>query len=123
MRKNTRAQSIIEYALILGIVAIALSAMQLYFRRSLQAAIKLAADDIGSQRDGDDSEIDPLRGEKRSRSSEIHKYASGAIEGTPGINAQATERERTYEDGGVRRDFYKVYGTEGVSTYSVSKEE
>lgn len=46
---KAKAQSIIEYALLLGIIGLALGAMQLYFKRGIQAAIKVSADQLGSQ--------------------------------------------------------------------------
>lgn len=50
--RNSRAQSILEYAVIIGIAGAALFAMQLYFRRSVQAVVKLAADEVGCQSEG-----------------------------------------------------------------------
>lgn len=47
-----KAQSILEYVVLLGIVGMALGMMQLYFKRSIQAAVKVAADQIGDQREG-----------------------------------------------------------------------
>lgn len=41
-----------EYAVLIGIVAAALLAMQIYAKRGLQAGLKTAADQIGSQADG-----------------------------------------------------------------------
>ncbi len=44
-----KAQSLIEYALILAIVAAALMGMQAYMKRGIQAAVKLSADQLGEQ--------------------------------------------------------------------------
>lgn len=44
-----KAQAISEYVLILFIVALALGAMKIYFQRGINAAVRLVADDIGSQ--------------------------------------------------------------------------
>lgn len=52
IKKKTKAQSIIEYVILLVVIGAALSAMQLYFRRGIQAAVKLAADEVGNQADG-----------------------------------------------------------------------
>lgn len=46
---KAKAQSIIEYALLLGIIGLALGVMQLYFKRGIQAAIKVSADQLASQ--------------------------------------------------------------------------
>lgn len=42
----------LEYALVIGIIAAALAAMQLYFKRTIQATVKVAADEIGDQKEG-----------------------------------------------------------------------
>lgn len=51
-KKNRQAaHNLVEYALILGIVTVALYAMQVYFRRGIQGIIKRVADDMGPQRE------------------------------------------------------------------------
>jgi len=47
-----KAQSILEYVTLIGIIAAALAAMQIYFQRGIQATVKAAADEIGSQKKG-----------------------------------------------------------------------
>ncbi|MDD4938683.1 MAG: hypothetical protein PHE18_01555 [Candidatus Omnitrophica bacterium] len=44
-----RGQSIIEYALLIGIVAAAFLAMQLYMQRSVQANFKLIEDQVNAE--------------------------------------------------------------------------
>lgn len=44
-----RAQSTLEYALIIAVVVGGLIAMQVYVKRGLQGRLKSAADDIGEQ--------------------------------------------------------------------------
>ncbi|MFH1397225.1 MAG: hypothetical protein ABIH27_01570 [Candidatus Omnitrophota bacterium] len=56
---NNRAQGVLEYVVILGVVAVALMSMTLYFRRGVQAVVKAAADELGSQ---SDSQSQPGRG-------------------------------------------------------------
>ena len=46
---NKKAQTLVEYSLILGIVAAALFAMQPYFKRGIQGILKVVADDMGPQ--------------------------------------------------------------------------
>ncbi len=41
-----------EYTVLLGIIAEALAVMQLYFKRSIQAVVKVAADEMGEQKKG-----------------------------------------------------------------------
>ena len=45
-------QAIVEYAVLIGIVAAALVTMQTYIKRGIQAGIKVAADQIGDQSQG-----------------------------------------------------------------------
>lgn len=44
-----RAQALLEYLIILGIAIGALSAMQMYFQRGIKSAVRVVADEIGSQ--------------------------------------------------------------------------
>jgi hypothetical protein len=85
-----KAQSILEYILIVGIVGMALGAMQLYFRRTVQSAIKIAADELGDQQDA--QEIDPVKGAKMD--SQIHRYPSGAAASSAVLNAGDSQRTR-----------------------------
>jgi hypothetical protein len=50
MRRN--AQAISEYLVLITLIAAALTVMQIYFRRSVQAVVKIAADEIGGQKEG-----------------------------------------------------------------------
>lgn len=52
-----KAQSILEYVVLLGIVGLALGTMGLYFRRSIQSVIKIAADELGSQEDTEEESL------------------------------------------------------------------
>lgn len=69
MRQNLKAQSILEYVVLAGIVSAALLAMSLYFRRSVQAMIKLASDEVGRQEEAE--EIIPTESTKKSQQSNI----------------------------------------------------
>jgi Flp pilus assembly pilin Flp len=44
-----KAQSTLEYALVIAVIVAALVAMQTYIKRSLQGKLKSASDDIGDQ--------------------------------------------------------------------------
>ena len=57
---TNRGQAVFEYAVILGIVVLALSLMQTYVRRGIQAGIKVAADELGTQQGS--VEQDPSKG-------------------------------------------------------------
>lgn len=47
MGKKSKGQNLVEYTLILGVVAIALFSMQTYFKRGIQSVVKVVADDYG----------------------------------------------------------------------------
>lgn len=49
MLLNKKAQSTLEYAVIIAVVVAALIAMQAYLKRGLQGKIKQSSDDIGEQ--------------------------------------------------------------------------
>lgn len=49
LHSGSRAQSLIDYVIVVGIVAAALIAMRVYMVRGVQAGIKVAADELGSQ--------------------------------------------------------------------------
>ena len=52
-KKEKKAQSINEYALILGIVAVVLVSMQTYFKRSINSMIVKTADQMGDKAEVD----------------------------------------------------------------------
>ena len=47
MKQAVKAQSLMEYCLLIGILALALAGMQTYARRGVQAVIKTTADKVG----------------------------------------------------------------------------
>lgn len=59
-KKKNIAQSILEYTVLLTVVAAALVAMKIYFQRGIQSVVKVAADEIGSQRYGASSHYEDL---------------------------------------------------------------
>lgn len=111
---KSKGQSILEYVLILGIVGMALGAMQFYFRRGIQGAIKVAADDIGEQRGAE--EIDPQKGTRSN--SLITQVTRGPQKGD-----SATQRTFLSKDGKVTSTFSKTTTTEGFSVYTSEREE
>lgn len=52
-----KGQITFEYAIIIGLIAAALTMMQVYLRRGIQAGIKIAADEIGLQEDFENLDI------------------------------------------------------------------
>lgn len=49
---KTKAQSLLEYLIVLGAIAFALSTMGLYLRRGIQRVVKIAADEMGDVKQG-----------------------------------------------------------------------
>ncbi len=49
MIKKVKAQSILEYAMVIVCIAGALLAMQIYVKRSIQGRVRNAADEVGEQ--------------------------------------------------------------------------
>lgn len=49
IRLNKRAQSTLEYAVIIAVVVAGLVAMQVYIKRGVQGRLRQASDDIGEQ--------------------------------------------------------------------------
>mgnify|MGYP001588876000 CR=1 FL=1 len=111
---KVKAQVILEYIVVLSIVALALAAMQLYLRRGIQAAIKVAADEVGEQ--GEAQEIDPEKGTKTS--SNIHQFTHGS-----GAQAKAAQRTRVSQGGSVRTDYDTATTINGTSTYKSERQE
>lgn len=98
---NNKGQSILEYAIIIGLVVAGLTTMQLYIKRGIQAGIKVAADELGRQEDAE--EIDPEWGTRSS--SEINTIT------------QSTERIRLFEGGSQRIDIDKTTASSGETEY------
>jgi hypothetical protein len=104
---KTKAQSILEYAVVFGIVAAAIGAMQLYFRRGISATIKTVADLVGDQRDG--QEIDPLKGTKSSSQTD---------------QTTSSKTQTVVEAGDtVRTSYETTSNATGSSTYKSKQEE
>lgn len=62
-RKNAKCgQQVLEYAILIGIIAMVLTAMMVYGKRGLQAVIKGSADQIGSQADSQPSMTSTIAG-------------------------------------------------------------
>ncbi|MDD2679217.1 MAG: hypothetical protein PHO03_00225 [Candidatus Omnitrophica bacterium] len=103
---KSKAQSIMEYVIVLGLIALALAAMSLYFRRGIQSVVKIAADEMGDQKDAED--INPITGTKTS--SAIRRQA------------QSTQKLRAYEGAARSSEVSSTTLTTGT-TASVSTQE
>jgi hypothetical protein len=101
-RVNSRAQSISEYVLVIGLVSAALVGMQVYMKRGIQAVIKDSADELGIQEDSEERNFQP-----------VTKQSSQ----TNTVTGPATRRMRESLGGGNRVDFETTANTTGTQTY------
>ena len=98
--RHNRGQSILEYGVILGIVALALGMMQVYLRRGIQAGIKVAADEIGLQQDSV-VDYDPVKGKINIQKSLVHSTSSATrqIQHGPGGSRTVNVQEESKASG------------------------
>jgi hypothetical protein len=87
MGRTKIGQTTFEYAIIIGIVVTALTMMQVYIRRGIQAGIQVAVDEIGIQEGA--VEIEPDEGATQNSTTTV---ASSSTRNTQflGSGAQAT---------------------------------
>lgn len=107
-----KAQSILEYVVVLGVVGMALGTMGLYFRRGIQAVIKVAADEVGIQEDAED---DPLKGTKTKPESSITTATTGP--------ESLWVYDNAYRGGGQHRLWDTTQTARGWATYTTEREE
>ncbi len=84
LQKN-KAQSIIEYSVLLGLVVAAFVGMQVYLKRGIQAAVKISADQLGSQQYGL-SEVELREGYVEKTSPEKPASVSSKVKVTRGVS-------------------------------------
>lgn len=102
-----KAQSISEYLVLVTLIAAALTAMQIYFRRSIQAVVKIAADEIGGQKEGVANEnLNMVWLEK-----EVTDITG---------NVDSTETETKLLGASVRRTVDEAMTQQGGTTYGVT---
>lgn len=98
--------------MILGVVALALITMQFFFKRGIQASIKLAADEIGRQEDAEGVAIEN-GGIKTEESSNAvaHTFTTGR------------DRLQQYEGGAQQKNLDRTTTASGSSSYVTRQEE
>ena len=104
----SKGQAVVEYAILIGVVTVAIVGMQTYAKRGLQAGIKLAADQLGDQRQGA-SEIDLSVDWKKKGDSKIATTTHAS-----GTNPKAPATRIVESNAGGAR----VYRTDEVTTSS-----
>lgn len=78
---DLRGQSIVEYAILLGIVTAAVLGMQVYAKRGIQAGLKMTADSLSpfapNDADGEKAQVDGMRYDSGDRQTTV--FASGMV--------------------------------------------
>jgi len=112
MKTKAKAQSILEYAVVLAVVIAALAGMQPFCKRGIQASFKFAADQIGAQQDSAD--VDIVRGGviTSSESTSNVQTVSGG-----------TQRFRQLGGGASRKDIDTTATATGNATYVTNETE
>ncbi|MFA5356893.1 MAG: hypothetical protein WC301_05785 [Candidatus Omnitrophota bacterium] len=117
MKRFNRAQSLVEYGLILGVVTIALVAMQPYLKRGLQSLIKVMSDDYGTQGERvSDIEI-AVKKKVYSESNEgVQKFPVNTLS-----ESESTQTKKNLGDGNIRTEKSVTNTVSGeTSSYSIS---
>lgn len=102
--RNKTAQNTMEYALMLGIVVAVFSAMQLYFKRGMQAKVKQGIDNVSGQvltqiPSADQEKVKNVFGEAAQY--EPYYMASGTSN-MQSTSSEGTEKGTINEAGGVK---------------------
>lgn len=102
MLKRIKGQSIVEYALIIAVVAAALLAVNIYVKRGVQGKLRETSDDIGAQFETHNTMVHSVR--DRSGKT-VEAASSGVID--------------VYNNGtmGSTADTSTTYGNESVGTW------
>lgn len=107
---NKKAQALIEYALIIALIAAALAGMQTYLRRGVQAIIKTSSDDFGDQKKGlVTKELKDI--EKKTLKSESSFYATTTEHSEMQVNKKDIKYQKVNIDKTTSR-YGESYGEE-----------
>jgi len=112
MKIRSASQSMMEYTIVIGLVALAILGMQTYARRGLQVVIKLAADPIGDQRDYTKREQnmfsvgDPVGPSMTEASDAVHREGLDVREVSHGA---VRERIGNFQEGASTQVTYEGY--------------
>jgi len=104
--KNKKAQNTMEYAILFAVVVGALTAMQLYVRRSLQAKIRGGTDNIPNAVLSQETAtsgvvVDQLLGDPTATQYEPYYYVNGQSD-LVSTTSEGTERGTIQNAGGLR---------------------
>jgi len=114
IKLNKKGQSIMEYAILVSLVIAALTGMQLYVRRGLQARIKDASDNLPNYVQTEGAGLDAGTIFKEGHT-QYEPYYRGYSE-TESATTRGTEKFVTTGDGGQRELTGQTRSTTGTAT-------
>ncbi len=107
--KMKKAQSIIEYALLIAVATVALMAMQAYFKRGVQSVVKVSADQLGGFNSGVSAdtvqqiairqELDPKYGALKGHKTQITTDQSVTVTTLPNAEGATNMVINKWEEG------------------------
>ena len=106
---NQRAHHLVEYVLIIGIVTVALFAMQTYFKRGVQGILKIVADDMGEQKES-------YNPEESSRKRQVEAAVNAIFEPSHGPDGQTYTYDGWDASTILNKGFGKIYRAQKSST-------
>lgn len=130
MKINNKAQSTVEYAIVIGVVVAALVAMQTYVKRGLQAryhdGIQFMVDETNKGQDGGSGIGNTLQYEPYYLDSDYTSTSNKNENESIGVRGQVTrnltQEIRTRAAGGSERVLAPASNTESVSELTVTAE-
>jgi len=103
-----RGQSIIEYTIIIGIVALVLSYMGTGIKRGVQSVVKVTADQIGNQQNSDQDFNDVTQGYMQYSNTETQEVKNKQVSDVNGMTTtnyseQSDTLTNSYTNGGFQQ--------------------
>jgi len=111
--KELRAQSTLEYAVVIACIVGALLAMQVYIKRAISGKLRLAADDIGQQYDPKNTTTS-ASGMTTSIDSDVTTEVKTELGTDPISGDEALKTTTTVT---INSEEEKVYGSETVGAF------
>jgi len=118
IKRKTKAQSVTEYAILIGVVIGAFAAMQTYFRRSMNAKIKQSADTMNSA--GNNQNIELGDGFNISLGSAKGQYEPYYTESASNTFSES-DTEDTIQDGKVSKTIHGEVSGQAAGSYRAEK--
>jgi hypothetical protein len=92
MRRKIKAQSTLEYAIVIAVVVAALLAMQIYMKRGVQGKLHESADQIGEQFDAGNTSVYSAKGHTGTT---VQEVTAGATTTYTGESGKGTSEKQT----------------------------